>query len=129
MGVRTHDGAGEVFAGWRGPGAAPAVTVAVAAFVLLWANGRPIPEGPATGSALAGKAVSSLLAAAAAGFLFAAAGRRHPTNDAGAAGVLLVFGTSFWAASQSWSSALAAALAVAAVHLLPRARGARRALG
>ncbi len=122
MGVRTYDGSGETFSGWRGPGATLAVTIGAAAFVLLWANGRPIPDGPVAGTALAGKAVSSLLAAAAAGLLFAAAGRRYPTNEAAGAAFALVFGTSVWAASQSWSSALAAGAAVAAaVYALVRA--------
>jgi hypothetical protein len=51
-----------------------------------------------------------------------AVGRRRPTNEAAGAAFLLVFGTSVWAASQSWSSVLAAALAVAlAVLCLVRA--------
>lgn len=122
MGIRAYDGQGETFQGWRGPGFALAAAIALAAFALLWANGRPIPEGPAAGPALAGKAVSALLAALTAAVLFAAAGRRYPTNEAAGAALVFAFGTSVWAASQSWSSALAAGLAVAlAVHCLVRA--------
>jgi hypothetical protein len=122
MGVRTHDGRGEVYSGWQGPPASLAVTIGVAVVVLLWLNGRPIPEGPPAGALLAGKAVSTLLAGVAAGLLFAAAGRRHPSGEAATAAFALVFGTSFWAASQSWSSALAAGAAVAAaVYGLVRA--------
>ena len=121
MGVRAHDGKGEIFSGWQGPPASLAVTIGVAVFVLLWLNGRPIPEEPA-GAMLAGKAISSVLAGVAAGFLFAAAGRPYPSGEAANAAIALVFGTSFWAASQTWSSALAAGMAVAAaVYCLVRA--------
>jgi hypothetical protein len=122
LGVRTHDGAGETFSGWRGPGVAPAVTVGVVVLLLLWLNGRPLFETPSAGAALAGKLVSTLVAAVAAGLLFAAAGRRHPTSEAATAALVLVFGTSFWAASQYWSMPLAAAAVVAAaVYCLVRA--------
>jgi hypothetical protein len=105
-----------------GPPPALAATIAGAVVVLLWLNGRPIPEGPAVGSALAGKAVSSLLAGAAAGLLFAAVGRRNPVREAGRAAFVLALGTSVAASSQSWSSALAAAVAIAAaVYCLVRA--------
>lgn len=123
MGVRSYDGEGETFSGWRGrgAGAALALAIAVAAVGLLWANGRPIPDGATPGPAVAGKAVSSLLAAMSGGLLFAAAARRYPTNEAASAAFALVFGTSAWAASQSWSSALAASVAVAAgVYCLVR---------
>jgi hypothetical protein len=122
VGVRTADGRGDTFSGWQGPPLALAVTLGSAVVVLLWLNGRPIPEGPDVGNALAGKAASSLLAAASAGLLFAAAGRRHPANEAATAAFVLVFGTSVWASSQSWSSGLAAGVAVAAaVYALVRA--------
>ncbi len=122
MGVRTTDGRGETFSGWHGPPAGPAVAIGAAVVVLLWLNGRPVPEGPDVGAALVGKAFSSLLAAAAAGLVFAAAGRFHPANDAATAALVLVFGTSVWASSQSWSIALAAGVAVAAaVYALVRA--------
>jgi hypothetical protein len=104
-----------MFSGWRGPGLAPAVTIGVVVLLLLWVNGRPLSESPSAGAALAGKLVSTVLAAVAAGLLFAAAGQRHPTSEAGTAALVLVFGTSVWAASQYWSMALAAAAAVAAV--------------
>jgi hypothetical protein len=122
LGVRTYDGAGETFSGWRGPGIAPAVTIGVVVVLLLWVNGRPLSESPSAGAALAGKLVSTVLAAVAAGLLFAAAGRRHPTSEAATAALVLVFGTSVWAASQYWSLPLAASAAVAAaVYCLVRA--------
>jgi hypothetical protein len=98
------------------------VTIGIVVVLLLWLNGRPVPETPSAGVALAGKLVSSLLAAGAAGLLFAAAGRRYPTSEAATAALVLVFGTSVWAASQTWSTALAAAAVVAAsVYGLVRA--------
>jgi hypothetical protein len=122
MGVRTQAGKGEIYAGWQGPPTSLAVTVGIAVVVLLWLNGRPLPEGPATGALLGGKAVASLLAGVAAGLLFAAAGRRYPSHEAVTAAFALVFGTSFWAASQSRPTVLAAGMAVAAaVYGLVRA--------
>jgi hypothetical protein len=122
VGVRTFDEKGETFSGWRGPGAAPAATIAVVVLLLLWLNGRPVPESALAGAALAGKLVSSILAAVGAALLFTAAGRRYPSGEAATAAFVLVFGTSVWAASQTWSTALAAAAAVAAsVYGLVRA--------
>jgi len=112
MGARVYEG-GDTFTGFPGPNPGSGVLLTVVVFALLWMNGRPIPEGGEVGLALAGKAASSLFAALAASALFQAAGRRHPTDEAAVAALLLVFGTSLWSASQSWSLQAPASMAVA----------------
>jgi hypothetical protein len=114
MAGRVYEGAEEdVFTGLAGPSPGKGVLLSVVVFAALWLNGRPIPEGSEVGLALLGKAVSSLAAALAANALFQAVARRHPTDEAAGAALLLVFGTSLWSASQSWSRPALAACAVA----------------
>src|SRR5262249_58650198 len=114
MGARTYEsGDDDLFIPLPGPRPGAGLLLTIAVFGVLWTNGRPIPEGGDVGLALAGKAVSSLFAALAANALFQAAGRRHPTDEAAVAALLLALGTSLWSASQSWSRETPAALAVA----------------
>jgi hypothetical protein len=143
MGVRTFEDRREEPPPPRGPGPAAAAAVALVVFVLLLANGRPIGAGDprglvrlleaplralagafvepdGTAQALAGKLAASIFAALAAAFLFVAVGRRRPTGDALTAALLLAFGSSLWAASQSLSadSLAAAAMALAVLRLV-----------
>jgi hypothetical protein len=97
-------------------------------FAGLLANGRPIGTGrvlpfapafDATGGALVGKVLASTAAAVAASFLFLAVGRRRPQDEARTAALLLAFGTTVWAAAQSFSvTPFATALVAGAVLLL-----------
>jgi hypothetical protein len=145
MGVRTFEDRRDEPAPLRGPGWAAATGVGLIVFVLLLANGRWIGAGEpgglaallsvpfralagvfveldGTAQALAGKVAASACAALAAAFLFAAVGRRRPTRDGVKAALLLAFGSSVWAASQSLSADAPAAAAMAlAVLQLARA--------
>ena len=129
----------------RGPSLVATLVVAVMAFALLVANGRPLPAPPATGAsalvlsllvwlaglvfeldamgaALVGKAAAALFAALAAGALFSAVARRHGPSEGRWAGLVLALGTTLAAAAQAWSGEAAATAAVAvAVLLLVRA--------
>lgn len=146
MGVRTfEDRPAELEVPRRGPGLASAIPVALLVLLVLLANGRPIGVGDGRGlaglltvpfvaaanlvvevddlaRALAGKLAASAFAALAAAILFVAMARRRPTTEAGTAAFLLAFGSSLWAASQSFSAHAPASAAVAlAVLFLVRA--------
>jgi hypothetical protein len=119
--------------------------VAVAAFLLLVANGRPIGAAPApalagwmllgveaavaplvdvdaTGRALLAKLLAAAMAAAAAAFLFAAAALRRTVEDARSVAFSTALGSTLAAAAQGWPAEAGAACAVgAAVWLIVRA--------
>jgi len=141
MGVRSHPAAPPPRARPAGPGFLASLVVVLVALVLLLANGRPVgtpdTSGAAgfllrgaltlaglafpldgAGEALVGKALAALFAALAAGALFAAVVRRHGTDDAWWAGLLLALGTTLGAAAQAWSGEAAATCAVAFALLL-----------
>jgi hypothetical protein len=112
LGVRTHEPREEPRPRRRGPSVLAATLLALFALLGLLANGRPIGTGAppwlassldATGVALVGKLFASIGGAAAALFLFLAVGRRRPLDDARTAALLLAFGTTVWAAAQSFS--------------------------
>jgi len=141
MGVRAHAPAPQPRVRPAGPGLGATLVVVLVALVLLLANGRPVGTADvsgaagqllrgavalaglafqvdAAGEALVGKALAALLAALAAGALFAAVARRHGTDEARWAGLLLALGTTLAAAAQSWSGEAAATCAVAVAVLL-----------
>ena len=128
MGVRTYEAREDPRPLRRGPSVGAAALLALLVLAGLLANGRPIGGGgpstlafafDATGGALVGKLVSSIGCAAAAAFLFLAIGRRRPLDDARTAALLFSFGTTVWAAAQSFSrTPFSTALVAAAVFLL-----------
>ncbi len=141
MGVRAYPAAPPPRARPSGPGPGATLVVVLVALLLLLANGRPVGTPDASGvagwllrgavafaglafeidtagEALVGKALAALLAALAAGALFAAVARRHATDDARWAGLLLALGTTLAAAAQAWSGEAAATCAVAVAVLL-----------
>ncbi len=142
MGVRAHASAvPPPRVRSRGPGALATLTVVLAAFALLVANGRPLSapaatgasalvlslalglaglvlELDATGAALVGKWTAALFAALAAGVLFSAVARRHGAAEGRWAGLVLALGTTLAGAAQAWSGEPAATLAVAVAVLL-----------
>ena len=131
MGVRSHEAREEPRPLRRGPSVGSAVLLAGLVLAGLLANGRPIGSGApsslafefdATGGALVGKLVASLACAAAALFFFLAVGQRRPVDDARTAAVLFAFGTTVWAAAQSFSAIpFATALVAVAAWFLVRA--------
>ncbi len=141
MGVRAHGSAAPARIRSRGPGLVAASLVALVAFLLLVANGRPLGapapslaaawlqagafalaslalELDAVTKALVGKALAALFAALAAGALFAAVARRHGPSEARWAAIALGLGTTLAAASQAWSGEAPATWAVALALLL-----------
>jgi hypothetical protein len=131
LGVRSHEPREDPRPLRRGPAVGSAVLLAILVLAGLLANGRPIGSGPlpflafafdATGGALVGKLVASIACAAAALFFFLAVGQRRPLDDARTAALLFAFGTTVWAAAQSFSrTPFSTALVAAAVWLLVRA--------
>jgi hypothetical protein len=106
------------------------MAVTVLALLGLLANGRAIssgwPSAPSAlddaGGELMGKLAASLGCAAAALFLFLAVARRRTTEEARTAALLLVFGTTVWAAAQSLTpTPFSTALVAVAVWMLVRA--------
>ena len=143
MGVRSYETRDDPRPRKRGPGAGATALLGLLVLAGLLANGRPIGAGgplplalgfDAAGGALIGKLFAALGAAAAAVFVFLAVLRRRPTDDARATALLLAFGTTVWAAAQSFSrTPFSTALVAAAVFLLvvaedDEAQGARAGL-
>jgi hypothetical protein len=132
LGVRSHEAREEPPPPRRGPSVGAAMLLAVLVLAGLLANGRPIESGgssplafafDATGGALVGKLLASIAGAAAAMFLFLAVGQRRPQDDARTAALVLAFGTTVWAAAQSFSrTPFTTALVAAAAFLLVRAK-------
>ena len=128
MGVRSYEAREDPWPQRRGPSVGATALLALLVLAGLLANGRAIGSGgltpfafafDETGAAIVGKLVASIAAAAAACFLFLAVGRRRPSNDAWAAALLFVFGTTAWAAAQSFSvTPFSTALVASAVLLL-----------
>jgi hypothetical protein len=141
MGVRTYDVRPEPRPRLPGPGAGATLAVAALAAAVLLANGRPLGDPQLSGlaggvlqgllwaagflldvdsvaRAVVGKLFAAACAGLAAGALFAAAARRGSLADARASGLVLAFGTTLAAASQSWSAEAPAAAAVAVALLL-----------
>jgi hypothetical protein len=146
MGVRAHGAAAPLArVRSRGPGLFPTLVVALLAFVLLVANGRPLAVPPAAGvsawllslatglaglfleidpigAALVGKAAAALFAALAAAALFSAVARRHGPSEGRWAGLVLALGTTLAGAAQGFTGEAAATAAIAlAVMLIVRA--------
>jgi hypothetical protein len=131
LGVRSYEAREEPRLLRHGPSMASAALLGVVVLAGLLANGRAIGNGgpPAlafafdtTGGALVGKLLASIGCAAAAFFLFLAIGRRRPSDDARTAALLFAFGTTVWAAAQSFSvTPFSTALVAAAVFLMVRA--------
>jgi hypothetical protein len=130
VGVRSHEAHEDPRPLRRGPALGSAVLLAILVLAGLLANGRPIGSGTppslafafdATGGALVGKLVASIACAAAAMFFFLAVGQRRPLDDARTAALLFAFGTTVWAAAQSFSrTPFSTALVAVAVWLLVR---------
>jgi len=141
MGVRTYETGPGPRPHVPGPGVGATLAVAGLGVAVLLANGRPLGDPQMSGlaggvlqgllwvaglvldvDAVARAVVGKLLAAActglAAGALFSAAARRRPLADARVSGLMLAFGTTLAAASQSWSAEAPAAAAVAVALLL-----------
>jgi hypothetical protein len=97
----------------------------------LLATGRPMGNGlpstpafafDASGGGLVGVLLASIGCAVAAVFMFMAVGQRRPLDDARAAALLFVFGTTVWASAHSFSVVpFSAALVAAALFQFVRA--------